>query len=330
MENLKNIQYSLDEVCLLPSSFPSEISSRSQVNPFRDGYLPIFTAPMTSIIDRNNAELFSQNKIIPILPRTTEQEFKVFLSTLNWVAFSLEEFKTLFVNNCQVLTDNELEVYHVLIDVANGHMKEIYDSVKAAKKTHQNHIKIMIGNIAHPEMFKYAFDAEVDYIRVGIGGGSVCTSSVLTGLHASHLWLIENIKKYKEYYIENRPKLIADGGINRIDKAIKCLGIGYDYVMMGKCFASCKEACGTIEGGFRTYYGMASELGQKALSGKVTKNPEGTEYKIYVDTTLKDFSNKFEASLRSAMSYTGSLTLDEFQESEYGIQSINEFNSYYK
>lgn len=176
---------------------------------------------------------------------------------------------------------------------------------------------------------------------------SVCSTSVQCGIHASHQWMIEGIKKLECYWhYPVRTKIIADGGINTLDKAIKALAIGYDYVMMGKQFAQCIEACGETRKNtevvfdFKTkqfspqierkYYGMASEQGQIDISGGVNKNPEGIETWVPVDTNLHDLTIRFEAALRSTMSYTGAHNLEEFRNTKYDIQSNEEFKSYYK
>lgn len=163
---------------------------------------------------------------------------------------------------------------------------------------------------------------------------SVCSTSVQTGIHCSHLSMIQSIKYMQDHEGYNYTKTIADGGINTIDKAIKCLGLGYDYVMMGKCFAECEEACGLTKFDnntlYRRYYGMASKAGQQVLSGSILKNPEGIESWIPIITNLSDFTGQFEAALRSAMSYVGAHNLEEFKETQHDIQTIEEFKSYYK
>ena len=60
----------------------------------------------------------------------------------------------------------------------------------------------MVGNIAHPDMYVECCNAGIDYVRVGIGGGSVCSTSVQCGVHASHVYMIEEINKLKKqgYY----------------------------------------------------------------------------------------------------------------------------------
>lgn len=351
-----DMQYSLNEICLLPSATPTDITSRKQVNPFdENGNLPIFVAPMTSVLNKSNYKIFADKGVIPILPRNCTETRDI---AEVWHSYSLQEFESI------IDSSKDYNGYHILIDVANGHMRKIYDLVKKAKEKWPN-IVIMIGNIANPAIYYNCCDAGVDYVRVGIGGGSVCSTSVQCGIHASHQYMIENIKKLSCYYNNpNRTKIIADGGINTLDKAIKALAIGYDYVMMGKCFAECKEACGEIkEIGCKTeypniaidtiinypylplpepkeipgtgrlvrkYYGMASEQGQIDISGGCTKNPEGVETWIPIITTLDAFVIRFEAALRSTMSYTGATTLEKFHDSKYDIQSIEEFKSYYK
>ena len=333
-----DMQYSLNEICLLPSATPTDITSRKQVNPFdENGNLPIFVAPMTSVLNENNYKIFADKGVIPILPRNCTETRDI---AEVWHSYSLQEFESI------IDSSKDYNGYHILIDVANGHMRKIYDLVKKAKEKWPN-IVIMIGNIANPAIYYNCCDAGVDYVRVGIGGGSVCSTSVQCGIHASHQYMIENIKKLSCYYNNpNRTKIIADGGINTLDKAIKALAIGYDYVMMGKCFAECDEACGETKSEYislpsvydqekreikyRKYYGMASEQGQIDISGGCTKNPEGVETWIPIITTLNAFVIRFEAALRSTMSYTGATTLEKFHDSKYDIQSIEEFKSYYK
>ena len=333
-----DMQYSLNEICLLPSATPTDITSRKQVNPFdENGNLPIFVAPMTSVLNESNYKIFADKGVIPILPRNCTETRDI---AEVWHSYSLQEFESI------IDSSKDYNGYHILIDVANGHMRKIYDLVKKSKEKWPN-IVIMIGNIANPAIYYNCCDAGVDYVRVGIGGGSVCSTSVQCGIHASHQYMIENIKKFSCYYNNpNRTKIIADGGINTLDKAIKALAIGYDYVMMGKCFAECEEACGETKSEYislpsvydqekreikyRKYYGMASEQGQIDISGGCTKNPEGLETWIPIITTLDAFVIRFEAALRSTMSYTGATTLEKFHDSEYDIQSIEEFKSYYK
>lgn len=319
------MMYSLDEIALLPSAHPVDINHRSEVNPFdENGKLPIFVSPMTCIIDDNNYDVFKKSKFIPIIPRNIMPNH---VTGDDWIACSLSDFENVFMRY-------DLDEMHILIDIANGHMQHLYDVVKTAKSQFPD-LKIMVGNIAHPQMYIECFNAGVDYVRCTVGSGAACSTSMLTGIHCSAEYMLRGIRDARaclgrpEY-----PKVIMDGGINTIDRAIKCLALGADYVMMGKMFAECEEACGYVVQKLpkkRAYYGMASEQGQIDLYGKVVKEPEGILTHVLVDKTLPKFTEQFEAALRSAMSYTGCHTLNEFKHNvEYEIQSFAEFKSYYK
>lgn len=320
------MQYSLNEIVICASGCPIDIEHRADINPYDDnGKLPIFVSPMTCILDKDNYEIFKKSRVIPILPRNCKYPY----TKEDWIALSLPEFEYL-------LEDDSLDLngYHILIDIANGHMQKVYDLAKEAKEKFPNLI-LMVGNIANEEMYKYCCEAKIDYVRVSVGSGSACSTSVLTGIHRSLPTLLKGIRDIKtkldETDIKFRTKIIADGGLNTIDKAIKCLALGADYVMMGKMFARCAEACGKVVGeNRREYYGMASKHGQMDISGGINKEPEGIETTVPIDLTLDGFIKTFKAALRSSMSYTGAKTIKQFNKSKTDIQTISEFNSYYK
>lgn len=323
------MQYSLDEIVICGSSQPVDLEHRGDINPYdNEGKLPIFVSPMTCVIDKNNYEIFKKSKVIPILPRNCDYPY----AKEDWIGLSLPEF--------EYLIEDELDLngYHVLVDIANGHMEKIYKLAKQAKEKFPE-LVLMVGNIAHEGMYRYCCEAKIDYVRVSVGSGSACSTSCLTGVHRSLPTLLMGINNIKTELdktdVKFRTKIVADGGLNTIDKAIKCLALGADYVMMGNTFARCEEACGKIlynkDGiDYREYYGMASERGQIDISGGVTKEPEGVEIVVPVTYTLDKFIKKFTQALRSAMSYTGHMTLKDFRKSIIDIQSISEFNSYYK
>ena len=341
------MMYSLDEVGLIPAII-SDVQHRGDVNPYvansETPKLPIFVSPMTCIIDANNILIFNESKVEPILPVVSAPlDIRCQLPNgsdwSGWTAVTLQEFGKLF-NQCTAPEDRK---YKILIDVANGHMKELFTRVKDAKQEYGNNLTVMIGNIANPETYIECCKSFVDYVRVGIGGGSGCTTSVQTGIHTSMPYILKGIESAKfqmhlQGTIEYRTKVVADGGVTNISRAIKCLALGADYVMMGRCFAQCEEACGELRPPYpdmlvkeRRYYGQSSEKGQIDRFGKVKSNPEGTDYWIPVTTNLADFTTHFEAALRSAMSYCGAHTLDEFiGQVRYEVMSPLEFNAFNK
>lgn len=328
------MMYSLDEVSIIPSTFTS-VKSRKDIITTYTSKLPIFVAPMTCLVDFINFSSFEDNKVIPILPVydiNNKELFKqrlTFIQQSKWVALTLNEFEDTFCRNKWNLDKENL--FNICIDTANGHLHDIYVATKYAKKSFPN-LAIMVGNIANPKTYDEIcknYSDSVQFIRVGIGGGSGCTTSVQTGVHTSLPYLITEINKIKKSYA-NKPLVIADGGVNTIDRAIKCLALGADYVMMGSMFANCKEV-GNYNEIKNEYYGQSSIRGQLDRFGEIRSNPEGLEKIVEINTTLNEVCSKFDAALRSAMSYCNAKTLEEFiGKPKIEYQTLKEFENYMK
>lgn len=328
------MMYSLDEVSIIPSTFTS-VKSRKDIITTYTSKLPIFVAPMTCLVDFINFSSFEDSKVIPILPVydiNNKELFKqrlTFIQQSKWAALTLNEFEDTFCRNKWNLDKENL--FNICIDTANGHLHDIYVATKYAKKSFPN-LAIMVGNIANPKTYDEIcknYSDSVQFIRVGIGGGSGCTTSVQTGVHTSLPYLITEINKIKKSYA-NKPLVIADGGVNTIDRAIKCLALGADYVMMGSMFANCKEV-GNYNEVKNEYYGQSSIRGQLDRFGEIRSNPEGLEKIVEINTTLNEICSKFDAALRSAMSYCNAKTLEEFiGKPKIEYQTLKEFENYMK
>jgi hypothetical protein len=337
------INYSLDEVALTPK-ITSEVKSRKDVNPFdQNGKLPLFVAPMTAILNNVNYSYFDEY-VYPVYPVWHKEESKKL--TNGWKAITLEQFSDLAQ---QKLKEPEKFEFKYCVDVANGHMQMLYDLVPLFKSNYPN-AKIMLGNIGNPLTYLECCKVGVDYVRVGIGGSSVCTTSVFTGMHGGLFCMLTDIAKLKENIHafakdKMRPlslqsaleagrfkcitKVVADGGVDTIAKIIKCLALGADYVMCGKLFAECDESACHQEKS--VYYGQSSVPGQVDRKGTCDKHVEGCAYRLSDNRPLVEFLDEVEASLRSAMSYAGAFKLEDFiGKCGYQVQTKAEFDSYSK
>lgn len=337
------INYSLDEVALTPK-ITSEIKSRKDVNPFdNNGKLPLFVAPMTAILNHINYSTFDEY-VYPVYPVWNKDEQKKL--TDGWKAITLESFVEMSQQDIkEPITVN----IKVCVDVANGHMQMLYDLVPKFKKNYPN-AQIMLGNIGNPLTYLECCKVGVDYVRVGIGGSSVCTTSVLTGMHGGLLCMLTDIMKLQENIhafakdkmrplslddaikmgrFKCKTKVVADGGVDTVAKIIKCLALGADYVMCGKLFAECEESACNSEHG--VYYGQSSVPGQRDRKGEADKHVEGIAFRLSEKRPLSEFLEEVELSLRSAMSYAGAWNLSEFiGKCGYQIQTQSEFESYNK
>lgn len=165
------------------------LNSRSEANPFNeDGFLPLITAPMYSVVDESNYQVFLDNKIQVCLPRNT----KAVSGGNPFFSFSLEEFIASYINT-KVSVDYETEITKICIDTANGNMPQLHKAIRKAKEIHGNNLIIMAGNVGSVEAFVELAKTGCDYIRVGIGGGGGCNTTSNTGVGQENLF---NLIKY--------------------------------------------------------------------------------------------------------------------------------------
>lgn len=262
MSKINKISYELKDVCVLQSPISYQ-EHRGDVNPFvmtcgRET-LPIFVAPMSSVTDNNNYKVWIENKITPVIPRSVMGELMVSqrlsLSKETFVSFSLSEITSLFNDGFLANFVSDEKPLYICIDIAHGTLSPLYDICSKIKKTFGSKIILMTGNIANPKAYEHYCRCGIDYARIGIGGGSRCTSSANVSIHMGMASLLDDIQEvrvnmYKPTLDENpiftETKVIADGGIGWFDDIQKALVLGADYVMIGKMFAECEEACGDI------------------------------------------------------------------------------------
>ena len=239
-----------NDICLVPSVI-SNIEHRSECSPYlEDGMLPLFTAPMSSVINQDNWEIFKGNKINTIIPRSVDWETRLDLSDKTFIAISLSEFERL------IDFYHPIQTIHICVDIANGHMQKLLDLCKQAKERFGDKIQLMAGNIANPDSYYEYAKVGIDYVRCGIGTSPVCLTSANNGIHYPMVSLLQDITNRKqnveawlnhpESNFKSVPKIVADGGFSNFDQIIKALAIGTDYVMLGKIFAMSEEACGEI------------------------------------------------------------------------------------
>lgn len=246
---LKNFGYSYGDLTIIPKNI-SEIESRSMCNPrYQDGMLPIFTAPMTCVVNELNFDYWKKNGIIPILPRTSlpEWENKLdFIYSGSWVALGLEEFEKLILEPLDQNLFKEGKI-RILLDIANGHMRKVLDLCKNIRSIYGESIELMSGNIANPDTYSDYCNAGIDYVRCSIGSGAGCLTTSNTGIHYPIASLLEEINNRKAILgTKATTKIIADGGIRNYSDVIKALALGADYVMIGGLFTSILESASEL------------------------------------------------------------------------------------
>lgn len=198
----------------------------------------------------------------------------------------------------------------LLIDVAHGHHKNVIDMIKWCKENLPKHVDIIAGNIATADAATALTFAGADGLRVGIGGGSLCTTRIKTGFGVPNVTSIMSVVPYSDGI-----PVMADGGIRTSGDIAKALAIGASSVMLGSLLAGTEESPGKIletSGGlFKRYRGSAS-LETKVTHGQAERNVEGESTIIPYKGGTKFIVEGLLDGVKSALSYGGARDLDNF------------------
>lgn len=249
-------KFDFDDILIVPSEI-TDIKSRKEVNVYdENGMLPIFAAPMDTVVSIGNEAHFRNNRINSIIPRTefvkmntTDMDKLInrVVNTSSWVAVGLDEFSYLMGHfHAKSLMDDHPERilerdYYICIDIANGHLQKLDVEIVKWKK-HFSNLHIMTGNVANPFTYERLSKIGVEYVRVGIGNGSGCLTTQQTAIGYPMASLINEC--YKISCTMNKPaKIVADGGFDKYSDIIKALHLGADAVMLGGIFNKALESC---------------------------------------------------------------------------------------
>lgn len=350
---LNKIGYSLKDVTVVQAPIGKYLH-RGDVNPFtticgREVY-PIFVSPMASVTDEKNYHEWIKNKLTPVVPRSVNQNLsfqeRMKIAEETFVSISLQEAEQELL---KMEVKEDQKTLYVCIDIANGNLQNLYHVCKRLKKLFKKKISIMTGNTANPKTYKYYADNGIDWMRVGIGLGSRCTTACNVSIYYPPATLLDELHREKLLYAKENNgqipcKIILDGGITNFDEIQKALALGADAVMSGYIFALAEEACGEIGYSksieefskdnyinkeeyeklneeekkemkpFRDYYGMSTKKAQRIVNGKATKTAEGIAKPVPVKYPVSKWVDNMQSYMRSAMTYTNSGNLEEFKE----------------
>ena len=273
--------------------------------------LPIFTANMDSVTESKMANFIGDRGGMGVLHR--------FLS----IEKNLEEFKKckhkIFVSvGCSEL-DMERAVAlrdagaeYFCVDVAHAHGKYVGKTLKRLREILPNAC-IMAGNIATYAGADYLSACGADILKVGIGGGSVCTTRITTGFGVPNLTAIEECSKVDR-------SIVADGGIRTPGDIVKALAFGADFVMLGGMLAGTSSTPGEVitksDGTkIKQYRGMASFEAQQDFLGGVPewKTAEGVAVEVPFREDEERIIADIIGGLRSGLTYGGASTIKELQ-----------------
>jgi IMP dehydrogenase len=211
----------------------------------------------------------------------------------------------------------------LVLDVSHFHNKNCFEATKQILK--EVNAEIVVGNIG---TFKAAEDiiSQLDGVaglRVGIGSGSICSTSIVTRAGAPTLYATSQVADAVKQYGADIP-IISDGGIRNPGDVAVAMAVGASCAMMGNVFAGCRESPGRLvamEGRYyKEYYGMGSErarnkrFAQDRYSQPSKAINEGVEGWVPYRGPVKDIIAEFTGGLKAAMGYVGAATIPEMWE----------------
>ena len=198
----------------------------------------------------------------------------------------------------------------ILIDVAHGHHKNVKNMIQKLKEVLPERIDIIAGNISTEESAIDLCEWGADGLRVGIGGGSLCTTRIQTG-HG-----VPNVTSIIDCVKGSKVPVMADGGIRSSGDIAKALSIGADCVMLGSLLAGTKESPGKIitkgDGLLCKKYRGSASLETKSSHGQSTKHVEGESTLIPYKGSVDIIIEKLTDGVKSALSYSGSNNIKNF------------------
>jgi len=300
---------SFDDVLLVPQY--SEIKSRKDIEirqelrAVGDFSLPIISSPMDTITGEGMVCAMDTAGGLGILHRynSIDEQGKMVMDIASGnhvvgAAIGIGE-------DCieRALTLARAGVSFLCIDVAHGHHSKLRDALTSLRTAVGEEIHIMAGNVATLEAFNDLADWGADSIRVGIGGGSICSTRIQTGHGMPTLQSVMDCAQS-----DRDATLIADGGIRTSGDIVKALAAGADFVMLGSLLAGTDETPGQVmhtkNGREKVYRGMASKEAQRDWRNRVSSN-EGISHTVALKGPVRHVLDELRTGIRSGISYSG-------------------------
>ena len=229
-----------------------------------------------------------------------------------------------FEERIPALVDAGVDI--LCIDSSDGYSVWQKNTIDFVREKYGDSVKIGAGNVVDREGFMYLAKAGADFIKVGVGGGSICITRETKGIGRGQASALIDVVKARDDYFNETGVYIpvcSDGGIVHDHHITIALALGADFVMMGRYFARFDESpTRVVKKGntyVKEYWGEGSNRarnwqrydmgGEKKLSFE-----EGVDSYIPYAGRLKDNLGITVAKIKSTMCNCGSITIPELHE----------------
>lgn len=211
------------------------------------------------------------------------------------------------------------------IDSSEGFSEWQARTLKFVREKYGDTVKIGAGNVVDREGFLFLAKAGADFVKVGIGGGSICITRETKGIGRGQATALIEVCKARDEYFEETGVYVpvcSDGGIVHDHHMTLALAMGADFMMLGRYFARFDESPTnkiTINGNYyKEYWGEGSNRARNwqryDLGGdKKLSFEEGVDSYVPYAGSLKDNVKLSLSKVKSTMCNCGALTIPELQ-----------------
>ena len=212
------------------------------------------------------------------------------------------------------------------IDSSEGFTEWQSRTIKFVREKYGDSVKIGAGNVVDREGFRFLAEAGADFIKIGIGGGSICITRETKGIGRGQATAVIEVAKARDEYFEETGVYVpicSDGGIVHDYHITLALAMGADFCMLGRYFSRFDESPTNkvmVNGNYmKEYWGEGSararnwqryDLGGAAKLSFV----EGVDCYVPYAGSLHDNLGITLAKIRSTMCNCGALTIPELQD----------------
>lgn len=213
----------------------------------------------------------------------------------------------------------------MFIDSSDGFSEWQSDVIAFVRQNYGTKVKIGAGNIVSSDAFNYLVEAGADFIKVGVGGGSICITREQKSIGRGQASALIEVVAARDAYLKKTGiymPICSDGGIEMDSQAIIALAMGADFLMMGRNFARCEESPSkkvTIDGKvFKEYWGEGSFRAQNWQRYQTDKAKKGMAFAEGVDSYVQyagpvsDWLSTAVYKIKSTMCNCGATNLTAF------------------
>lgn len=212
------------------------------------------------------------------------------------------------------------------IDSSEGFSEWQYDTIRWIKDTYGDKVKVGAGNVVEKDGFKYLADAGADFIKIGIGGGSICITREQKGIGRGQASAVLEVAKARDEYFEKTGiyvPICSDGGIVLDYHITLALAMGADFVMLGRYFAGFDESPTSKikygNGYVKEYWGEGSNRARNwaryDLGGKASLQfEEGVDSYVPYAGKLDDGLGSTLHKVKSTMCNCGAKSIKDLQQ----------------